>query len=160
MLEPKLIPDGFEIEPDRFPNAILKQKAFQNRFYINFGAISKPKPKPKSFKTLMTSFKNRLCVYTPSNVIDDALMIDFGSQNGPKIGSKSLPKRFQRASEGALDEDSDSKLKKERSKFIASAPGRLKLEGFGAPRGRETGRGHCPHTPDNPWTSQGVGGYM
>ena len=58
----------------------------------------------------MMSFKNGLRVYTPSNVIADALMIDFASQNGPKIGPKSLPKRFQRASEGALDEDGVLKL--------------------------------------------------
>ena len=63
--------------------------------------------KQKPFKTLMMSFKNGLRVYTPSNVIADALMIDFGSQNASKISSKSLPKRFQRASEGALDEDSE-----------------------------------------------------
>ena len=89
----------------------------------------------------MTSFKKILCVFTPSNVIDDASMIDFGSQNGPKIGPKSLPKRFQRASEGALDEDSDSKLQKMRAESVDSPPGRLNLEDFGAPGGSETGRG-------------------
>ena len=66
--------------------------------------------KQKPFKTLMTSFKNGLRVYTTSDAINDDLMIDFASQNGPKIGPKSLPKRFQRASEGALDEDSVLKL--------------------------------------------------
>ena len=90
-MAPKSSLGGFKIEPDRFPNAILKQKEFQNRFYINFGATSKPKPKPKSFKTLMMSFKNGLCVYTPSNVIDDALITDFGSEKSPKIDPKSLP---------------------------------------------------------------------
>ena len=65
--------------------------------------------KQKPFKTLMTSFKNGLRVYTTSNAINDALMIDFAS-HGSKIGPKSLPKRFQRASEGALDEDSVLKL--------------------------------------------------
>ena len=58
----------------------------------------------------MTSFKIRLCVYTTSNAIEDALMIDFGSRNGPKTGPKSLSKRFQRALEGALNEDSDSDI--------------------------------------------------
>ena len=53
-------------------------------------------------------------------------MIDFSSQKGPKIDPKSLPKRFQRVSEGALDEDSDSKLKKERSEFIAGAAAELR----------------------------------
>ena len=57
-------------------------------------AILKHKPTSKSFKTLMTSFKIRLCVYTPSNAIDDASMIDFGSQNGPgklQHGPKIVP---------------------------------------------------------------------
>ena len=58
----------------------------------------------------MMSFKNGLRVYTTSNAINDALMIDFASQNGPKFDPKSFPKRFQRASEGALDEDSVLKL--------------------------------------------------
>ena len=60
----------------------------------------------------MVSFKNGLRVYTTSNAINDALMADFSSQNGPKIGPKSLPNWFQRALERALNEDSDSKLKK------------------------------------------------
>ena len=47
-----------------------------------------------------------------TNAINNALMIDFASQNGPKIGPKLLPNWFQRALEGALNEDSDSKLKK------------------------------------------------
>ena len=59
---------------------------------------------------MMMSFKNGLRVCTTSNAIDNTLMIDFSSQNGPKIDPKSLPKRFQRASEGALDEDSVLKL--------------------------------------------------
>ena len=66
--------------------------------------------KEKPFKTLMTSFKNGLRVYTIPNAINNALIIHFSSQNGPKIDPKSLPKRFQRASEGALDEASDLKL--------------------------------------------------
>ena len=68
--------------------------------------------KQKPFKTMLMSFKNGLRVYTTSNAINDALMADFSSQNGPKIGPKSLPNWFQRALEGALNEDSDSKLKK------------------------------------------------
>ena len=71
----------------------------------------------------MMSFKNGLGVYTTSNVIDDALTVDFGSENAPKIGPKSLPMWFQRALEGALNEDSVSKLKKEAAKSTDGAPG-------------------------------------
>ena len=89
----------------------------------------------------MTSFKNGLRVYTPSNVIADALMIDFASQNGPKIGPTSLPRRFQRASEGGMDGDSDLKLEKRSSEFIAAAPGGRKPVDFGAPGGGKQGGG-------------------
>ena len=100
---------------------------------------------------MMMSFKNGLRVYTPSNVIADALMIDFGSQNGPKISSKSLPKRFQRASEGALDEDSDLKLEKRTSGFIGGAPGQHKPVDFGAPGGGKQGGGRLSSHAGHPW---------
>ena len=74
--------------------------------------ISKPPQKQKPLKTLMTSFKNGLRVYMISYAINNALKIDLSSQNDPKIGPKSLPNWFQRASERGLNEDSDSKLKK------------------------------------------------
>ena len=89
----------------------------------------------------MMSFKNGLRVYTTSNAINDGLMIDLSSQNGPKIVPKSLPKWFQRALEWAANEDSDSKPEKEAAKSTGTAMTRLKLEAFGASRGRETGRG-------------------
>ena len=94
----------------------------------------------------MMSFKNELRVYTQSNAINDALVTDVSSQNTPKIGPKSLPKWFQRASERALNEDSDSKLNKEWAEFTGAAAADHKLEGFGASGGRETGRGQMsPH---------------
>ena len=108
---PKSNPDGFKIESDRFPNAIWYHIAFPNRFYIEFDWISNPYRKQKPFKTLMTSFKNGLGVYTTSNAIDNALMIDFSSKNDPKIVPKSLPNWFQRDLEGAWNEDSDSEIK-------------------------------------------------
>ena len=96
------------------------------------------------------SFKNGLRVYTTSNAINDALMTDFRSQNGSKIGPKSVPKCFQRALEGALDEDSDSKLKKERSRSIGGAADGIKLDGFWVTAtGEQGGSNKCPHTPDN-----------
>ena len=72
---------------------------------------------------------------------------------------KSVQNGVQSGFGRALIENSDSKLKKERS-FIAAPVGEHKLEDFGAPEGRETGRGKWLHTPDVPWTSQGVGGQM
>ena len=59
-------------------------------------------------------------------------MIDFCSQNGPQIGPKSLLKRFRRALERDLNEDSIAKLKKEAAKSTGGALVILKLEGFGA----------------------------
>ena len=104
--------DSFKIESDAFPDAFLKQKAFQKRFYVKIDRILKALRKQKPFKTLVRSFKYGLRVCTTSNAIDNALMIDFSFQNDPKIHSKSLPSWFQRALEGALNEDSDSTLKK------------------------------------------------
>ena len=89
----------------------------------------------------MTSIKITFCVYKPSNAIEDALMIDFDSQNGPETSPKLLPTRFQKALEGALNNDSVSKLKKEAAESSARALAPLKLKGFRAHRGRETGRG-------------------
>ena len=68
-------------------------------------------------------------------------MIDFSSQNAPKIGPKSLPSWFQRALEGSLDDDSDSKLEKEAARFIGQAAVDHKQEGFGAPGGGTQGGG-------------------
>ena len=61
----------------------------------------------------MVSFKIGLCAYSTSNKIDDAFMIDLRTKMPPKIHSYSLPKLFQSVSQGALNEDSGSKLKKE-----------------------------------------------
>ena len=54
---------------------------------------------------------------------------------------KSLQNRFRSGFGRALDEDSVSKLQKERAKSSAGAAPEHKLEGFGATVGRETGRG-------------------
>ena len=93
------------------------------------------------------SFKNGLRVHTTSNVINDALMTDFSSQNDPKIGPKSLPNWFQRASERGLNEDSDSKLKKQTARSIDGATAPLKLEGFGVSGGGKQGGGKTPISP-------------
>ena len=112
----------------------------------------------------MTSFKNGLRVHTTSSVINDALMTDFSSQNDPKIGPKSLPNWFQRASERGLNEDSDSKLKKQTARSIGPAMPEPRLAsnwrvlGSVGEGNREGARHQYHHTPGNPWTSQGVGG--
>ena len=51
--------------------------------------------KEKPFKTLMTSFKNELRVYTTSSGMNDASIIHMISKNNPKINPKMLPNRFQ-----------------------------------------------------------------
>ena len=50
-----------------------------------------------------------------------------------------------------LNEDSVSKLKKERAKSVAGAATEHKLGGFGASvgEGNRVGADNCPHTPDN-----------
>ena len=83
--------DSFKIESDAFPDAFLKQKAFQKRFYVKNDWILKALRKPKPFKTTMMSFKNGLCVYTTSSAFNDSLIIDRSSENDTKIGLKSLP---------------------------------------------------------------------
>ena len=75
----------------------------------------------------MMSFKKGLRVYTTSNAINDALMIDFASQNGPTIAPKSLPKRFQKALEGALDEDSVLNLKKDAAESTGTPPAQQRM---------------------------------
>ena len=40
---------------------------------------------------MMKSLKSGLRIYTTSNAINDALIIDLSSQNDPKIDPKSLP---------------------------------------------------------------------
>ena len=57
------------------------------------------------------SFKIQLHIYTTSNAIHDASMIDFGSQNGHKIRSKSLPNWFEGAWGKAFNEDNILDLK-------------------------------------------------
>ena len=59
----------------------------------------------------MTSFKIQLYVYTTSNAIHAASMIDFGSQNGRKIGPKSLPNWFEEGLEEAFNEDNIPNIK-------------------------------------------------
>ena len=73
-------------------------------------------------------------------------LIDFWSIFGPFLEPKSLQNRFRSGFGRALNEDSVSKLKKERSGSIGTVQtGR----NFGSGKG-EQGRGfNCPHTPDN-----------
>ena len=73
-------------------------------------------------------------------------LIDFWWIFGQFSERKSVQNRFRSGFGRALDEDSFSKLKKERAASI----GPPKLEGFGAPRrGNKEGVSNCPHTPDN-----------
>ena len=60
---------------------------------------------------------------------------------GPFLEPKSVQNGIQSGFGRALIEDSDSKPKKERVRSIGGALGEHKLEDFGAPGGRETGRG-------------------
>ena len=91
----------------------------------------------------MRSFKNGFRVYTTSNGINDALIIDLSSETAPKIVPKSLPYCFQQASEGGMDDDSDLKLEKGGAESNRRHLGTLKLEGFWPSGGRETGKGHA-----------------
>ena len=84
--------------------------------------------------------------------------LDFGLILGPSLESKSVLNRLQSGLERDLEEDSYSTVKKKSAKFSAGVVGRLKVEDFGASGGGKQGGGICLHTPDNPWTSQGVGG--
>ena len=68
-------------------------------------------------------------------------LIDFWLIFGPFLEPKSLQNRFRSGFGRALNEDSVSKLKKERSESSAGAAPEHKLEDFGASVGRETGRG-------------------
>ena len=67
--------------------------------------------------------------------------IDFCLIFGLFLEAKSIQNQFQSGFGRALIEDSDSKPKKERVKSIGGALAEHKLEDFGAPGGRETGRG-------------------
>ena len=57
-------------------------------------------------------------------------LIDFWSIFGPFLEPKSLQNRFRSGFGRALDEDSVSKLKKERAKSIGGAAVGSKLDGF------------------------------
>ena len=83
--------DSFKIESDAFPDAFLKQKAFQKRFYVKIDRILKALRKQELFKTLRMSSKNGFRVYMIQNAVNNALIIRFSSQIGSKFNSKSLP---------------------------------------------------------------------
>ena len=105
--------------------------------------------KQKPFKTLMMLLRNRIRVRATSNAVNDALMFDFTSHNGAKSGPEWLPNGIQRALDGPVDEDGDSKLEKEAAESTSRATTRLKLVRCGASRERKTGSGltaarRCP----------------
>ena len=73
--------------------------------------------------------------------------VDFGSQNVPQIGPKSIPNRFQRGFERALNEDVVSDLEKESARFTGRAPAEIKMEDFRSmgEGNREGGQQLAPH---------------
>ena len=73
--------------------------------------------------------------------------------------SKSLQSKSQNGFGRTLDEDIVSKVKKKKAESVGGPPGRLKVEVCEALGGGKQGGGKWLHTPDVPWTSQGVGGY-
>ena len=66
----------------------------------------------------MKSFKIQLHICTSSNAIHDASMIDFGSQNGHKTRSNSLPNWFEGAWGKAFNEDNIPDLKNNNKDFF------------------------------------------
>ena len=83
---------------------------------------------------------------------------DCGQIFGLFLESKSVQNQAQNGFGRALDEDIVSKLQEDTAKFIWTAQARFKIESFGASGGGKQGGGKWLHTPDVPWTSQGVGG--
>ena len=86
------------------------------------------------------------------------LFIDFWLICGPFLEPKSVQNRFQSGFGRALIEDSDSKPKKDKVKSVLGAMAEHKQEDFAPSGGGKQGGGKWLHTPDVPWTSQGVGG--
>ena len=73
---------------------------------------------------------------------------------------KSVQNGIQSGFGRALIEDSDSKPKKERVESIGGALGSTNLRILVPLGGGKQGGGKWFHTPDVPWTSQGVGGLL